>query len=611
MARTRLFFFMAGIGRKRSEMGGSPRGASYIRRQVESLFSGFNSQKKKEDDFSDGVVGQNEALLTLDIDDQELIQLSTQWSNDYSTYEEKIKEKQDNNYKYWKGEQYASKNSEQHGQDNVIFEGVETLLPIISRQNPEPTVEAEETEDGQFVADCTSRILTAKADETRLKSKIKVAVRQWAIYYIACFKMGWDQETDDMFFQVPNPQRLKLDPKGYFDGAEFKGKFIGEYKTASAEDLIGLFPQHEAMITESVDGKLGTTLGYHEWWTNKYVFWRYKDTILDKRENPYWNQAKPKMVMDQMGNQSMTEEPGVNHFATPRMPYAFLSVFNTGKQPHDETSLIEQVIPLQDIVTKRIKQIDKNADDTNNGWVFNNQFSADDAKTALNALRNGGAIIATTERIQDSVDRFPAPALATFVYQDLLDKREQVYNILGVRGSTPQGVMSERTVRGKIEIKGQDVDRLALVIEQVEQMVDHLYNLAVQTIYVYYDEQKAARVLGAEKAARYMLLLKGGPSRRLVVSVKEGSTIPKDALTRRNEAIDLWTAGATDPETLFERLQDPDPKASAAKLMTYQQNPVQYAAELGVQPMVQPGIPMPVEAPQVAPESNVAELPNL
>jgi hypothetical protein len=151
----------------------------------------------------------------------------------------------------------------------------------------------------------------------------------------------------------------------------------------------------------------------------------------------------------------------------------------------------------------------------------------------------------------------------------MVDKREQVYNIMGVRGSTAQGIINEKTVRGKIEIKGQDVDRLGLVIEQIEQFVDHLYNLAVQTIYVYYDEEKASRALGPERAARYMALLKSGPSRRLIVSVKEGSTVPQDPLLRRNEAIDLWAAGAIDPETLFERLSFPNPQEMAAKLFAF------------------------------------------
>jgi hypothetical protein len=597
------------IGRKRSETGGSSAGASNNIRQVGSLFSGFNRSPKAGNEFEDGVVGEQEPLLTLKIGDEELVKLSNQWQGEYNVYDKKIKSRSEENYKYWKGEQHGSQTSDSRGVDNIVFESTETLLPIVSRQNPEPNVTGEDTEEGTFVGEMTSKILARKADETRLKSKIKTVARQWMINFIGVFKMGWSEELDDMYFQIIAPDHVLLDPKGQFDGGEFRGRFIGEAKTATAQELVDTFPKYTAEITASVDGKMGTTISYHEWWTDKYVFWRYRDVILDKRDNPYWNGEVEKDRMDASGVASKETVQGVNHFAAPKMPYAFLSVFNTGKQPHDETSLIEQVKSLQDIINKRLKQIDKNADDTNTGWVFNNSFSLEQAKTALDALRNGGAIIATTEAINESVTRFAAPPLAPFVYQDMQDKREQVYNIMGVRGSTAQGVLSEKTVRGKIEIKGQDVDRLSLVIEQIEQCIDHLYNLATQTIYVYYDIEQATRALGAENAAKYIQLLKAGPSRRLVVSVKEGSTIPQDPLLRRNESMDLWDKQAIDPETLFERLGDfPDPKAAALKLETYKQNPAQYFADLGGTPPA-PVAPVAPAAPPMAPQEQAGMIP--
>ena len=602
-----------GIGRKRSEMGGSGEGAAFNIRSVKSLFSGFNSTKNKSDtEHPEGVIGDLETTLTLEIDDSELVKLSNTWKKDFDLYNGDIKPRQEKNYQYWKGEHFANKQSADcRGVDNIIFEATETLLPIAARQSPEPTVEGECTEEGKFVAEMTTNILVDKADETKLKSKIKTACRHWMLGFLGCFKMGWKEEVDDMYFQVIEPQCLILDPKGTFDGAEFTGGFIGEYKKATAQELSDTFPRYAKEISASVEGNMGTSIGYYEWWTNEYVFWRYRDVILDKRSNPYWNEDSTKPGMDNTG--TAFEEPvaGVNHFASPKMPYSFLTVFNTGKQPHDETSLIEQVIPLQDIVNKRLRQIDKNADDTNNGWVFNNQFTQDQAKSALNAMRNGGAIIAATESLGESVMRFPAPALANFVYQDLLDKREQIYNIMGVRGSMPQGLISEKTVRGKIEIKGQDVDRLALVIEQIEQFVDHLFNLCVQTIYVYYDEEQATRYLGAEHAAKYIQLLKSGPSRRLLVSVKEGSTIPKDSLTVRNEAMDMWAQGAIDPLTLYEKLQFTDPTDTAKKLLTYQLNPQQTLMELGgmpPEPEPMPGEPMPEPMPGELIDPNIAPM---
>lgn len=571
-------------------------GAKLIQ-QVGTLFADFNKNKNDTGKYEDGVVGEQEQVLTLDIEDDELIKLSDGWVSEFGRYQSKITERQEQNYNYWKGEESALKTADLRGTDNIIFESVETLLPLLSRQNPEPWVKADESEEGIFVADSTAKILAEIADESRLKIKIKKAARHWMLFFLGAFKMGWDSKRNNMFFQVVHPKNLVLDPKGEFDGAEFTGRYIGEFKTAPASELAAMFPEHAETITQGVNEKMGTVLGYHEWWTNEYMFWRFKSIILEKRANPYWNEGAEKIVVDKFGNKTVEQGMGANHFVSPKMPFAFLTVFNTGEQPHDETSLIEQVIPLQDIVNKRIRQIDKNADDTNNGWVFNNQFTKETANSALKALRDGGAIIAPTVSITESVERMVAPPLAGDVYNDLVDKREQIRNIMGVRGSSASGIMQERTVRGKIEIKGQDVDRLSLIVEHIEQLVDHIYNLAVQTMYVYYGPEQAIAYLGLEEGQQYMAMLRGNPDRRLVVSVKEGSMIPQDPMMRRNEAIDLFSQGAMDLETLYERLDFPNPKEAAKKALLYKLDPgALLQPEAAQEQMLQPmSLPAPIQ----------------
>lgn len=601
-----------GIGRKRSESFGNPQGAIANITGVESLFSGFNAGYDADGDGSKGLAGAKEPVLSLDIEDDKLLRLTTRWTREYETYYSDIKSRQDDNYDYWKGKQKGSTGVNNRGTDNIIFESTETMLPIVSRQNPEGVVEADGTPEGDFLCESTMKILAKKADETRLKSKVKTAARHWALYFLACFKMGWDVKTQDMYFQVIDPLKLILDPKGYFDGGEFIGRYVGERKNATAQELCDEFPDHAATITALVGGEMGTPMNYIEWWTNEYTFWQYQTIILDKRKNPYWNGETVKETMDAMGVPGAESVKGVNHFASAKMPYSFLSVFNTGRQPHDETSLIEQCKSLQDIVNKRLRQIDKNADETNNGWVFNKDFSADQAKEAVDSLKNGGAIIAQTENVAESVQRMPAPNLAGYVYDDMQDKRSQIYNIMGVRGSTAQGVISEETVRGKIQLKGQDVDRMSLIVEQIEQFVDHLYNLAVQTIYVYYTEENAIRYLGEEDGIKYIQTLRRGPSRRLTVSVKEGSMIPQDPLTKRNEAIDLWNAKAIDPVSFFERLDFANPEEAAQKLLQSQLDPASFLMALGGTPppvAPVPGQPTPGAMPTELVEPGMNQLP--
>ena len=330
---------------------------------------------------------------------------------------------------------------------------------------------------------------------------------------------------------------------------------------------------------------MGTKLKYKEWWTDEYIFWTFNGVVLDKRKNPHWNYEDDLIVVDEFGNE--TEEIKAtrrNHFKQKKKPYAFLSVFNLGEHPLDDTSLVEQSIPLQDSVNKAQRQIQKNADDANSGWIFNNKFTTDTARTALSSLRNGGAILTQTASIADAVTRINAPSLPVYVINNMLDKREQIQSIMGTRGSTAAGIASEQTVRGKIEIRQSDVDRSTLIVEHIEQQIDYLFNYITQMIFVYYSEVEIGEKLGEQKGLILVEYLKDLNAPRLTVSVKEGSMIPQDPLLRRNEAVDLLQMGIIDPLTAFERMNFPDPEATFQRLLQYQQNPASLLEGEGVPP---------------------------
>jgi hypothetical protein len=108
----------------------------------------------------------------------------------------------------------------------------------------------------------------------------------------------------------------------------------------------------------------------------------------------------------------------------------------------------------------------------------------------------------------------------------------------------------------------------------MEQFADQIFNWMVQMMYVYYDEPHVSSFLGNAKALETVSIERSDFDRQLIVSVKEGSFIPKDPLTRYNSAMDLWNAGAIDPVSLYERLDDPDPKQMAERLIQWKTNPV-------------------------------------
>lgn len=559
-----------------------------------ALFADINKVKESQKENTEGIVSAPLAELDLEMDDSQIIELVKKWETSWKPYEAKIKKRQDDNEKYWMGQAKKlddiADNLERPTPDNLIFESLETLIPIATRQNPEPVVEADNTTEGNALADKVGKMLWFLARHNNLKLSVKKLVRDWALYFLGAGKVGWSTRNNEVTLSVIRPQRLILDPDATIFNGEYTGDYIGEVRKDKASDLVKRFPKKKAFIEELVQGKMGTELNYTEWWTDDFVVWTLKKEVLHSIKNPHWNYEQEKDQTDEMGNVTKVKAPGRNHFAHPKKPYIFLSVFNLGIHPHDDTNLIHQNLGNQDLISKRVKQIDRNADATNGGSVVSgDHFTKEQAARVGEALRNGDTLWVPTGNVNDAYKRDIAPPLPGFISESLNDYRNVLRQSFGISGSTPGGTRQERTVKGKTIQRAQDTDRIGGGISEfIEKWSEHVFNWWVQLMYVYYDEQHVATVVGQQKAKEYVQLSMADLTRKLTVTVKEGSLLPKDTLTQRDEAIELWGAGAIDPITLFEKLDWPNPREAAKQLVMWKSNPLALFPELQ-QPQAPPG----------------------
>jgi hypothetical protein len=583
--------------------------------------SGDTSQENAE-----GVIGARLPELTLDRTDDELIKLSNTWERvwkDSDVYT-KWDAAGDENEKYWKGEHYSRPEVESTRaiKDNAIFEGLETYLPQVTRRNPEASVVlangVEQTEPNRSYAQAIQVELNSIADDIRLRLKLKGAARHQSVRLLGVIKLGWDLDNDLPAVKVLRPNKVILDPEATVDEDGYSGDRIGEYRKLPAWKLVNILEKTKAenseitiaYITTLAKDDMATEIGFIEWWTSEYTFWKLDTHVLLKRKNPHWNYdqelptppqadetaapeatdaqepvqaasadqevaqegstspvapegapALPQLDASQEGDATVgaPAEPmkGVNHFKSRKMPYLFLTVYNLGKQPVDVTSLIGQNLSNQDLINKRIKQIDKNADTANGGLVVSLERSGltkDQSKGVTKALRNGGVVAIPAGAPQEAIYKPPMQELPAYVYNQLVDTRNRVRDIWGTRGSSPAGMESETTVRGKILNKGLDTDRIGGGIsENLEQLAEDVFDWIVQLLYVYDDrfvEQWAQGVIPP----------------RINASVKEGSLLPKDSTTIANQAIELSTGGKMSTLDLYKRLEYPNPEELAANV---------------------------------------------
>lgn len=567
--------------------------------QNNSVLAGFFSLGSKvnklrgqdKTEVEQGAVGPKMPELELNMSNDDLIDLTAKWnkkwteSKVYTDWDEAGKENQN----YWLGKQFTRSEVEKSRAmvDNAIFEALETYLPQVTRRNPEPMItlaKKADRDNKEYQAWVTElqQELGDIADEVVLRLKLKKQARHWAIYLLGMIKMGWDMEKDIPSVKVIRGKKLIMDPDSVTDEDGYNGKYIGEHRKMEASKLIKILTGNGEegavkAVTDAVGEDLGTEVGFIEWWTKEYTCWTMEETVLMKKKNLHFNYdtveknmipgapvidpMTQQPVMDPTTGQPMMGEPteqetdvkGINHFKAPRIPYIPLVVFNLGNKPVDDTSLIGQNLANQDIINKRNKQIDKNADSMNGAIAVSLEragLTKDEATGVVKAIAKGGLVAIPSGSVQDAVMRLASPGLPADIFNNLYDTRNRVKDIFGTRGSSAAGLESETTVRGKIMNRTLDSDRIGGGFsEYLEQVADQVFNWMVQLKYVYDDKYAT-----------------GEAKPEINVSVKEGSLLPKDSTTIANQAIELSGAGKMSIVDLYKRLDYPNPEELAANV---------------------------------------------
>lgn len=541
---------------------------------VENLVeSGMN--KTFVGDLEPDAVGELVDVLELPMSDSELMRLKSKWEGMHDSYYPKVKPRQSQNKLYYAGKQRQNQNQgAKTVASNLIFEAEETFIPQALSKNPEPVVWSDNTPEGKEESNKIKTMLQYHADVLALRRKLGVMVRHWSIYFLGVLKHGWDDKTSDIKTEIRKPENLVVDPNGYIDEfGNYVGQFLGERIRLSAQKLIELFPKHKEYITIKVDGKLGTELVYTEWWTDEYCFSTFGEVVLDKHKNEFFNYETTEK--NEEGEETAT--PGMNHFAVPKMPYTFLSVFSLQEQPYDETNLIEQNISNQDDINDEDTQVSRNLRNGNNSITVSGlSFNKETARQAARALEDGDPILIPDGQM-DSVKRLPASQLPPGLLEALQYKKDTLRTVFGTQGLTAQQQDENQTARGMILNQSHDSTRIGGGIgDALEQVADNVFNWWLQLYYVFYDEPHYAAVMGQGRAVDYVMIQRANMNRHFVVSVVSGSMKPKDEVSQMNMAIQLWESKALDPISLFQQLDDPDPIETAKKVALWTTNPQLY-----------------------------------
>lgn len=527
-------------------------------------------------DVEEGVSGEYEDVLELPMSDEDLLSLRDEYETSSQGYYPKIQIRQKTNKAYLKGHQQAgSTQGAKPVSKNILFEATATFVPAALAENPEPVVFSDNTDEGKAASNDLKTMLQYHAIQLGFRQKLALMIWQWSEYFIGAVKYGWKPMIDpvtgvdrgDVTVEVRKPQNLILDPNGYVDEfGDFQG-WVGDRIEKPASWFIEHFPKHATYIRLKVNDKLGTLITATEWWTDEFSFTTFKDVVLDKHKNEFFNYPDTK---------SDSATPTINHFAEPKKPYTFFSVFSLQEEPYDFTNLIEQNLSNQDRINEMDLQISKNLRSGNNSVVISGtSFTTETADQAVQSFYEEGFLLSPDGNM-DAVKRIPASPLPSGIMEAQQSDIESLRSIYGTSGLIPSNNPDE-AVRNNILDTEHDSSRIGGGVgDRIEITASNMFNWLPQLYCVFYTLPRYAAVMGNASAVEYVSLSQENMTRKFVVTVAPNSMKPKDETAEANQALQLAQQGFLDPINLFKALNDPDPVNTAKMVTMFRTNPQLY-----------------------------------
>ena len=166
---------------------------------------------------------------------------------------------------------------------NRIFTDVETAIPILTSEPPEPTVVGDV--DNQLQEDLQKGLQIAYEVKYKLQQKLQCLIRHWFLFRIGILKYRWQK---DKGFIVENvlPRKIGFDKRAT---SKENCEYFYEELEDSVENLIKKFPT-KAKDIEGLYGKerAKAKVKYLEFWGGggTWVCWKLNTIILDKKKNP-------------------------------------------------------------------------------------------------------------------------------------------------------------------------------------------------------------------------------------------------------------------------------------------------------------------------------------
>lgn len=470
--------------------------------------------------------------------------------------------------------------------DNRLFSSTRAILSYATGQLAKPEITPSKGDEIYLkgARDIGAALYQHALDE-QVDFKVRAAVMNLITRKRGYLKLRWDPNiglNGDIVTEVCNPEDIIIDRDARYLQNPAK---IYHRLRCSVADLCARFPDKEAKIKDAFSVRRGV---YSQ--TSKMVtyfecqFTYMKIPEMKSREGICWFIHEKHLILDKMPNPNWVylkthkKEMQANVTSIPPKSIIPFNYINTGHSYIDETCLVEQAMPLQIALNKRLRQISENADYVNGRWVASKKaFSQEDARNLIN---KGARTVAMADRedVSNALINVAPNQLGAWVENTVYDYRNEIDGMMGTpsqfKGAQPD---NQDTLGRDLMIKQQAGALQDDLVHSISMAMEKYYTILLQMMRVYYTDDYWFQTKGGDGKYEFILLNGEKLDSNVKVSVQTDSTLPLDKMSIRATALELWKAGESiDYKTMMEDLGLPNPEVRAERYLKSKIDSINY-----------------------------------
>ena len=538
------------------------------------------------------VMGEIQPEITLDLPDDKLVELINKKITEGSVMRQtKVLSKGQVNENYYNGFHVIRTLRDKRTKpiENLIFRNIETIVPILTSNTPEPKIYHPNRD---FLEKLRKIFFLRWEVMDKMLDKSRKIIKHNFMRYIGVLKFRYDEDYNDICVEPALPETLVIDPNCtcYYD-CDYVAQII-KYETV--EEVLEKYPYGKAKLLKLLGAKsdkdksiLGTRISYTEFSTPKFTIWKYLNVVLDKQKNQNWDYGEAEEV-DDYGKKT---KKAFNILQKPTVPYIFFQTLNSKQNPFSDTSIIEQAIPMQDIVNNTIRQMVDNAEEAGGILTSSGDYMTKDEFSRITGAANERVWFGKGDP-QKGLFRVAGNPLEQYTFQLLGETKQEIDNLMGAH-STTRGSSDTKTATQGVMDRQQDFGRIDDLVRCFESFSEDYFTMLLQMMIVHYNDVHYYPIQDEDtiEISRDILIKEFSKIPKLkegelgdeytydkrwvapIINVAKGSTLPTDDASRYQNAIQLWAAQGIDPLSLYEDMDDPNPERKALRLFSWKNAP--------------------------------------